>query len=414
MKYELLSSAYYKDITLGYYNELYRSRFENEAVYKIPKLDVHGNQAFFLMLPEFSLMIENICTNAVKIKEILEYIPTKAIEKFSNESLVDEIIITNNIEGIYSTRKEINAILSKTSKKLRRFEGLVKKYLLLLQNETLHLNSCQDIRSLYDDIVLNEVEEDSTPDGEIFRKESVSVYSITDKEKHKGSYPESKIIEEMSHLLEFMNTSSEISYLLKIAVFHYFFGYIHPFYDGNGRTNRIMTSYYINRTLSNNLTGLNLAHTIKDRKNDYYRAFDNCNDPKCKGDITPFISMFLHIIEESTDNVYNKLASYHQKLSHYKNALLLYAEVKGIRLNQHKCIFLLIQNELFRNEGLDIEEISEYLEKSENTSRTIIKSLSNIEGIIIKSETIANKKYYRIDLDAFDEVLDQFLPGQQA
>lgn len=414
MKYELLSSAYYKDITLGYYNELYRSRFENEAVYKIPKLDVHGNPAFFVMLPEFSMMIENICTNAIKIKDILEYIPNKAAAKFSKESLVDEIIITNNIEGIYSTRKEINAIISKTSKKLRRFEGLVKKYQLLLKNEPLELDSCQDIRSLYDDIVLNEVEEDSTPDGEIFRKESVSVYSITDKEKHKGSYPESKIIEEMSSLLEFMNTSSEISYLIKIAVFHYFFGYIHPFYDGNGRTNRIITSYYINNTLSNNLIGLNLARTIKDKKNEYYRAFDDCNNPKCKGDITPFIAMFLNVIEESTSNVCNKLTSYHQKLNHYENALLLYAGVKDIRLNQQRCIFLLIQNELFRNEGLDIEEISKYLKKSENTSRTIIKSLLDIDGIIIKSETIANKKYYRIDLDAFDKVLDKFLPTQQA
>lgn len=414
MKYEFLSSAYYKDITLEHYNELYRSRFESEAAYKIPKLDVHGNPAFFMMLPQFSLMIENIFANAVKIIDILDRIPTPAAVKFSNESLIDEIIITNNIEGIYSTRKEINAILFKTSKKLRPFEGLVKKYLLLLTNQPLALHSCQDIRSLYDDIVLNEVEPDSIPDGEIFRKESVSVYSITDKEKHRGSYPEQKIINEMDSLLEFMNTSTEISYLIKIAVFHYFFGYIHPFYDGNGRTSRVITSYYINKILSCNLIGLNLAHTIKDRKNEYYHAFDDCNNPKCKGDITPFISMFLSIMEESTSKTLDKLSSYFQKLNYYQNALGLYATAANIKLNQSKCIFLLIQNELFRNEGLAIEEISQYLEKSSNTSRTIIKSISNINGIVIRAETISNKKYYHLDLSAFDEMLDRFLPTQQS
>ena len=72
------------------------------------------------------------------------------------------------------------------------------------------------------------------------------------------------------------------------------------------------------------------------------------------------------------------------------------------------------QNELFRNEGLAIEEISQYLEKSDNTSRTIIKSISSINGIVIRTKTISNKKYYHLDLGAFDEVLDKFLPTQQA
>ena len=122
MKYEFLSSAYYKDITLEHYNELYRSRFESEAAYKIPKLDVHGNPAFFMMLPQFSLMIENIFANAVKIIDILDRIPTPAAVKFSNESLIDEIIITNNIEGIYSTRKEINA-LSLTAQQIQKYSN---------------------------------------------------------------------------------------------------------------------------------------------------------------------------------------------------------------------------------------------------------------------------------------------------
>ena len=48
---------------------------------------------------------------------------------------------------------------------------------------------------------------EDAPDGEIFRKESVSVYSPTGKELHCGVNPESKIIEYMDNAIDFLNNS---------------------------------------------------------------------------------------------------------------------------------------------------------------------------------------------------------------
>ena len=119
-----------------------------------------------------------------------------------------------------STRKEISDILDEleTKSKGKRFYGLVKKYNMLMVKEELPLNTCQDIRDIYDELALAEVAEENpenVPDGQFFRKDSVSVYSPTQKEIHKGLYPEEKIIQATEQALkpcwrEFFSFSTEI------------------------------------------------------------------------------------------------------------------------------------------------------------------------------------------------------------
>lgn len=69
------------------------------------------------------------------------------------------------------------------------------------------------------------------PDGILFRKENVNVVSST-KIIHQGVYPESKIIKDIDDTLSILN-NPDLPYLVRVALFHYFLGYIHPFYDGN-------------------------------------------------------------------------------------------------------------------------------------------------------------------------------------
>ena len=90
--------------------------------------------------------------------------------------LIDEIVLTNKIEGVNSTRKEITEVLEKLSEKKsdRRFHGLVMKYSMLMDCASLKLDTCQDVRDIYNDLVLREVVEENphdAPDGVIFRKE---------------------------------------------------------------------------------------------------------------------------------------------------------------------------------------------------------------------------------------------------
>ena len=64
-----------------------------------------------------------------------------------------------------------------------------------------------------------------------FRRKSVSVYSPHMKEIHRGISGETEIIACMEKALFILHNKS-IPPLIRISVFHYLFGYIHPFYDG--------------------------------------------------------------------------------------------------------------------------------------------------------------------------------------
>ncbi len=62
-----------------------------------------------------------------------------------------------------------------------------------------------------------------------FRKGPVSVYSETQKLKHQGTTPpEKNIIISMEHALYTLN-DEQLPELVRIAIFHYYMGYIHPF-----------------------------------------------------------------------------------------------------------------------------------------------------------------------------------------
>ena len=101
------------------------------------------------------------------------------------------------------------------------------------------------------------------------------MFSATQKEIHKGLYPESKIMDAMEKSLVILEDKN-LDPLIKIAIFHYLFGYIHPFYDRNGRTSRFISSYLLTKVL-NNLIGYRISFTIIEHIKEYYDAFKICN-----------------------------------------------------------------------------------------------------------------------------------------
>lgn len=394
MEYELLSKIFYKKPTE--YESIYDARFNSEASIKLP-IKIHENVGFIFNTNEITKLLVKIYKTINKINLLRTRLPNIAINSYIIKSLKDEIALTNEIEGVRSTRKEIeDAIDSIKNDKSARFKGLVDKYFKLISNEIIPLNNCKDIRTIYDALVLPEIEKENLPDGILFRKEPVQVVSATQKEKHRGIMPESKIIESLDLCLDFLK-NDDIDSLIKISAFHYLFGYIHPFYDGNGRTSRFISSYLIKNELDV-LLALKLSYTVKNNINKYYKAFDVCNDRKNKGDITFFVVTFLELLSQASDDLYTKIADLNDQLNYYNNIINTLVNEKVLNDKQAKCIFILCQNRLFDDTYMNMNTLTELLEKSDTTTRKILKSLES-KNLLVKSRN-KNQYLYSANLDS--------------
>ncbi|WP_302317646.1 Fic family protein [Holdemanella biformis] len=394
MEYELLSKIFYKKPTE--YESIYDARFNSEASIKLP-IKIHENVGFIFNTNEITKLLVKIYKTINKINLLRTHLPNIAINSYIIKSLKDEIALTNEIEGVRSTRKEIeDAIDSIKNDKSARFKGLVDKYFKLISNEIIPLNNCEDIRTIYDALVLPEIEKENLPDGILFRKEPVQVVSATQKEKHRGIMPESKIIESLDLCLDFLK-NDDIDNLIKISAFHYLFGYIHPFYDGNGRTSRFISSYLIKNELDV-LLALKLSYTVKNNINKYYKAFDVCNDRKNKGDITFFVVTFLELLSQASNDLYTKIADLNDQLNYYNNIINTLVNEKVLNDKQAKCIFILCQNRLFDDTYMNMNTLTELLEKSDTTTRKILKSLES-KNLLVKSRN-KNQYLYSANLDS--------------
>lgn len=394
MEYELLSKIFYKKPTE--YESIYDARFNSEASIKLP-IKIHENVGFIFNTNEITKLLVKIYKTINKINLLRTHLPNIAINSYIIKSLKDEIALTNEIEGVRSTRKEIeDAIDSIKNDKSARFKGLVDKYFKLISNEIIPLNNCEDIRTIYDALVLPEIEKEKLPDGILFRKEPVQVVSATQKEKHRGIMPESKIIESLDLCLDFLK-NDDIDSLIKISAFHYLFGYIQPFYDGNGRTSRFISSYLIKNELDV-LLALKLSYTVKNNINKYYKAFDVCNDRKNKGDITFFVVTFLELLSQASDDLYTKIADLNDQLNYYNNIINTLVNEKVLNDKQAKCIFILCQNRLFDDTYMNMNTLTELLEKSDTTTRKILKSLEP-KNLLVKSRN-KNQYLYSANLDS--------------
>lgn len=400
MSYELLSAMYYKN--KSDYEKNYTLRFTSEYTVQI-NFSIGNNQAFFVQSPEIYKLLTKILRMNQAISNLCNALPGAAIHQFSRRCLIDEIVLTNSIEGVRSTRKEISDILDEleTKSKGKRYYGLVLKYNMLMTKAELPLNSCQDIRTIYDELVLNEVKTENpenVPDGKWFRREPVSIYSPTQKEIHKGLYPESRIISAMEQSIQFLHDEScEILY--RIAIFHYFFEYIHPFYDGNGRLGRFICSYLLSQQLEP-VIGYRLSYTIKEHISEYYKAFTVCNDPLNKGDITPFVLMFLKIVHDSMEKLMESLKERFIRLNRLWQKIPNLVHEEDSKLEE--LYSLLIQAALFSEQGVPTEVV---LTHTEMSRATLTRKLEMIPSELLIKTKRGKVNYFSLDIEKLEQTI---------
>jgi len=227
--------------------------------------------AFLCYTGEILRLVEKFYKTYEQFLYTVNTVPPVVLYQFTRLSIVEEVKSTNDIEGVRSTKKEIREIIEKKGTHYHRLQSVVHQYLELLGEEEIKFDTCQDIRNFYDDFTHQEITQENPQnrlDGSLFRKEPVQIQAATGKTIHQGLYPESRIIEALDQALRILH-SEEYPLLIRLALFHYFFVYIHPFYDGNGRTDRFITSYFLSRQF-HRLLAVRLSIYIKRNQSRYY------------------------------------------------------------------------------------------------------------------------------------------------
>lgn len=265
-------------------------------------------------------LISNISKSDIILMRLYDNLPNMAQKSFLVDILSSELHNTNLLEGVRSNKGEIVFTAKKAlnpkleSQEFLRFFNAINSYIELKAGNLTRPKNAEDIRKIYDEITIDGVEKGNLPDGKLFRKKAAYIYTSKLEEVHCGitllSETEEYIILEINKLLNFLNRDAKCNELIKNAIFHYYFGYIHPFYDGNGRTVRFISSIYIKEDYSW-LTALSLSQGSNDNRSLYLKAFDSTNQVSMQGELNFFVDSFLKILNNGQnilkDNLQTKV-----------------------------------------------------------------------------------------------------------
>lgn len=376
-------------------NRIYENRINDDTAKTITVLK--GVDFFYLLVPDIYQRLLEIERVDRKVLNLANYLPKSAVDLFIKECMIDEIILTNDIEGVISTRKQIEAALDTLNRndKNMRFQGIVNKYYSLINKSAITLSTCQDIRVLYDELVLDEViraDKSKAPDGRLFRQDTVQILDAAQRIVHQNTLGEDAIISALDGSLRLLH-DSDIEPIIRIALFHFVFSYIHPFYDGNGRTNRFIASYMLAQT-SSFYAGIRLSFSIKENLRKYYKAFSSAEHPLNRGDLTPFVITFTDIVLDSLTKTYEALTEKNLKLQDCSRKIK--TALPDLTKDDTKFVRYLIEGELFTSTGVTAED----MERDLNISKpTIHKRLARIKELgLLKRKRSGRRIYYSIDL----------------
>ena len=280
-----------------------------------------------------------------------------AIKEIINKILSNELDKTNKIEGIETIKSEIYSSLKddkKSSKKNNKLEGIIKKYKDIMEKnfkDTQHIDSLSSFRKIYDEMFEDfEKSGNYKLDGKYFRKDTVKVINGLGNTIHIGINGEEAIEKNMENLIQFMNRK-DIPFLVKASITHFFFEYIHPFYNGNGRFGRYLLSLYLARKLDI-LTAFSLSYSISKNLDDYYKSFVEVEDVNNYGEITFFVENILKTIKNGQEMIIDLLNESIMKLNH---ATEIFEEItKDLSEKEKVILFVYLQNYLFN----DFEKIT--------------------------------------------------------
>jgi len=312
-----------------------------------------------------------------ELKGIVSSIPnenilinTLGLQEAKDSSAIENIITTH--DDIFKAELNLEGFKSLNAKEVQNYISAIKKgFELITKNKILTNNDIIAIQS--------ELEKNNAG----YRK----VYGTTLKNATTGEIvytpPQaySTIQELMTNLEQYINDSSmsEFDALVKMAIIHYQFESIHPFYDGNGRTGRIINVLYLVMNDLLNLPVLYLSRYIIEHKADYYKFLQEVRETD---NWENWVLYMLDSIEQISKETIILIGKIRDLMFEYKNLLR----------NNYKFYSQDLLNNLFKHPYTKIE----FIEKDLGVSRITASKYLNLlaKDNVLKKEKLGTGNYY--------------------
>jgi len=306
------------------------------------------------IIPNQSILINTLSLQEAKDSSAIENIITTHDELYKSD-LSAKQFTTYAAKEVYSYA----IALRNGYEKVKKSGLLINNYILEIQ-QTLEENSA-GFRKLSGTVLKN----DQT--GEV-------VYTPPQEGK--------LIFDLMINLEQFINNdeSSDCDPLTKMAVIHHQFESIHPFYDGNGRTGRIINILYLVKCGLLDTPVLYLSRYINQNKSEYYRLLQAVRD---HADWEGWVLYMLEGVEQTSRQTTRLIQKMRDLMQHHKHKL---------RDELPKIYSQDLLNNLFRHPYTKIEFLMQELQIHRNTAIKYLEELVRI-GLLAKHK-IGKENFY--------------------
>lgn len=389
MEYKTLARLFHADRSGDAYtshDNLAKQRLESDSTFATGIGTPLGE--LFIATPRCICMLtQKVLLAERRVSVMWRSIPGVMRWNYIYHAISEELLATNEMEGVRSTRRETEAAVDAAQRartegdvKKARFGEFAKLYLNLTDHDIELPKTLEDIRDIYDKIALDEIDDKDKPDGELFRKGDVEVQGSHGTVIHSGVSGEAKISALLAQMTDLARSDS-IPFLQRAIASHFLFEYVHPFYDGNGRTGRYLLALYLSHDLTLP-TVLSLSRTIAENKNEYYKAFTEAEDKLNCGELTFFVYTILGFIDRAQQSLIEELGVKIDQLDKATDLRDELQEDHALSTNAIRLLYAVMQEELFdTTKSMTLGDAENDLKLTKQTVRKYVDELANADLI---------------------------------
>lgn len=247
-----------------------------------------------------------------ELKGIAQTMPNQNI--LINAIMINEAKTSSGIENIVTTHDEIYKAMvrpmdtSPAAKEVVDYRAAIwKGYELIQERGIINTNI---IIKIQEKIEHNQAGIRNVP-GTVIKN------TLTDEIVYIPPQEKAEILKYMKNLEDYINNDEDmVDPLIKLAIIHYQFESIHPFYDGNGRTGRILNILYLVLKGLIDTPILYLSKYIIRNKIQYYELFQKTRESGKFEEWIIYILVGIEEMAEETISIINKIKDEILKMKH--------------------------------------------------------------------------------------------------